>query len=64
MAFENGERLFRTVCELGLEGVVAKGLWQRYKPGERGWVKVKNRDYWRFPLERESAIRSRRRLTV
>ena len=55
MSFEDGERLFRSVREIGLEGVVAKKLSQRYRPGERLWVKVKNRDYWRFPLEREAA---------
>ena len=47
MAFEDGARLFRSVQEIGLEGVVAKKLSQRYRPGERLWVKVKNRDYWR-----------------
>jgi len=30
-------------------------------PGERGWVKMKNRNYWRWELEREGALRSRRR---
>jgi ATP-dependent DNA ligase len=30
-------------CKLGLEGVVAKKLRSRYQPGERGWIKVKNR---------------------
>jgi hypothetical protein len=29
-------------------------------PGERGWTKIKNRDYWRYELERESAINARR----
>ncbi len=60
MAFEDGERLFRSVQEIGLEGVVAKKLSQRYRPGERGWIKVKNREYWRWPLEREGARRWRR----
>jgi bifunctional non-homologous end joining protein LigD len=32
----------------------------RYRPGERGWVKIKNRNYWRYELERESAISKRR----
>jgi ATP-dependent DNA ligase len=36
MAFEDGERLFRSVQEIGLEGVVAKKLSHRYRPGERG----------------------------
>ena len=45
--FEDGDRLFRCVHEIGLEGVVAKKLSQRYRPGERLRVRVKNRDYWR-----------------
>jgi ATP-dependent DNA ligase len=49
MAFEDGERLFRCAHEIGLEGVVAKKLSHRYRPGERLWVKVKNRDYWKAP---------------
>jgi hypothetical protein len=32
----------------------------RYSPAVRGWVKIKNRDYWRCELERESAIHERR----
>ena len=32
----------------------------RYLPGERGWVTTKNRDYWRWELERESASKIRR----
>jgi bifunctional non-homologous end joining protein LigD len=48
---DDGELLFWAVCERGLEGVVAKRLSDPYKPGERGWVKTKNRGYWRFPIE-------------
>jgi ATP-dependent DNA ligase len=48
------------VCEHALEGVVAKQGNSRYRPGYRGWVKIKNREYWRYELERESAINSRR----
>ena len=55
MAFEDGKRLFRFVQEIGLEGVVAKKLSRRYRPGERLWVKVENRDYRRYPLELEAA---------
>jgi hypothetical protein len=25
--------------------------------GERAWVKTKNRDYWRYELEREGALK-------
>jgi bifunctional non-homologous end joining protein LigD len=60
-AFDNGEALWEAVCEHELEGVVAKRRSGRYLSGERGWVKVKNRDYWRYELERESAIRHRAR---
>jgi hypothetical protein len=24
----------------------------RYVPGERGWIKTKNRAYWRYEMER------------
>ena len=54
--FEDGEALFAAVCERELEGVVAKHLDSRYRPGERGWIKIKNRDYWRWEMERESAL--------
>jgi ATP-dependent DNA ligase len=60
MAFEDGERLFRSVREIGLEGIVAKKHSQRYRPGVRECVKVKNRDYWRYPLELEAARQRRR----
>ena len=60
-AFEDGLALWEGVCKHELEGVVAKRLHERYLPGERAWVKVKNRAYWRYELEREGAIRSRRR---
>jgi bifunctional non-homologous end joining protein LigD len=60
MSFGDGHRLFETVCEIGLEGVVAKRLGQRYRPGERLWIKTKNRNYWRYSLEFDAA-RNRRR---
>ena len=31
--------------------------------GERRWVKIKNRAYWRYELERKGALRNRRRAT-
>src|SRR5215218_6208076 len=34
------------VCQLGLEGVVAKKRSGHYLPGRRSWIKVKNRKYW------------------
>jgi bifunctional non-homologous end joining protein LigD len=59
-AFNDGEALWAAVVEHELEGVVAKRRAGRYVPGRRGWIKVKNRDYWRYEMERESAIKSRR----
>jgi ATP-dependent DNA ligase len=51
---------WEAVCEHELEGVVAKRHSSRYLPGERVWVKTKNRAYWRWELERESALHRRR----
>ena len=45
--FDDGEALFEAVCAHELEGVVAKRRSSRYRPGERGWVKTKNRSDWR-----------------
>jgi bifunctional non-homologous end joining protein LigD len=59
-AFEDGEALWEAVCAHELEGVVAKPRRSRSLPGERGWVKAKNRDYWRWELERVGAFKSRR----
>jgi hypothetical protein len=28
------------------------------RPGERDWIKLKNQDYWRYPLEQEAAMRT------
>jgi bifunctional non-homologous end joining protein LigD len=50
--------LFHSVCELGLEGVVAKKRTGCYRPGERGWVKTKNPNYWRRESEIEGVRRS------
>lgn len=55
------EALFASVCELGLEGVVAKKHASRYRAGQRGWVKVKNPTYWRRESEVEGVRRSQER---
>ncbi len=47
------------MCEHELEGVVAKRRSGRYVSGERGWVKTKSRDYWRYEMEREGAFKSK-----
>src|SRR5689334_10954110 len=52
-AFDDGEALWHAVGEHELEGVVAKKRSSRYASGERGWLKTKNRAYWRWELERE-----------
>jgi bifunctional non-homologous end joining protein LigD len=51
--FVDGGALFQAMERDALEGIVAK-------PGERGWVKVKKRNYWRFGEERELAASRRR----
>jgi bifunctional non-homologous end joining protein LigD len=62
--FEDGAALWEAVSEHELEGVVAKRRSGRYLPGARGWVKTKNRDYWRYEMGREGAIKSRARISV
>jgi bifunctional non-homologous end joining protein LigD len=57
--FADGEALFAAACEHGLEGIVCKLRSDRYRPGERRWLKVKNRAYYRFEQERELARRWR-----
>jgi bifunctional non-homologous end joining protein LigD len=54
--FDDGAALWDAVCEHELEGVVAKRRASRYLPCERGWIKTKNRDYWRWAMEREGAF--------
>jgi bifunctional non-homologous end joining protein LigD len=63
-AFEDGEALFAAVCERGLEGVVAKRRSQPYRPGERAWIKTKNKAYWRYGEELESIRRYIERRTL
>jgi bifunctional non-homologous end joining protein LigD len=58
-------RALRGDVRAGARGVVAKRRDSLYRPGERGWVKVKNRAYWRFKDERQLAqSRRRRHLTI
>src|ERR1700687_6183512 len=38
-----GLAFFEAVCQKGLEGVVAKRLDGRYRPGRRAWIKIKPR---------------------
>ena len=56
--FEDGEALFAAVCEQGLEGIVGKRRSQPYRPGDRAWIKTKNKAYWRYGEEVESLRRS------
>jgi bifunctional non-homologous end joining protein LigD len=59
--FDDGAALWAAVVEHRLEGVVAKRLSERYRPGERSWLKRKNPAWPRYAAEREAAIRLRRR---
>jgi bifunctional non-homologous end joining protein LigD len=54
-AYEDGLVVFDRVCERGLEGIVGTRQDQPYRPGERRWAKVKNRDYWQYPAELAAA---------
>jgi bifunctional non-homologous end joining protein LigD len=56
--FDDGRALFTAVCELGFEGIVAKNHSSLYRPGERGWLKLKNPNYWRRDSEMEAMQRS------
>ena len=60
-AFDDGEALLAATSEHGLEGIVAKRRQEPYRPGERAWIKVKHRHYWRFGRELEPAPRLTRR---
>jgi ATP-dependent DNA ligase len=53
-AYQDGEALWEKVCELGLEGVAKKRSGTTCR-ARRGWIKTKNRQYWRYPLEVEAA---------
>ena len=59
--FDDGRALFTAVCELGFEGVVAKNHSSLYRPNDRGWVKVKNLNYWRRDAKREAMSRKHER---
>jgi bifunctional non-homologous end joining protein LigD len=56
--FEDGPALYQAVCEQGLEGMVAKRSASTYRPGQRGWIKIKKPGYWRCSQEIESLRRS------
>ena len=63
--FEDGRALFGAVVEHGMEGVVAKRERDPYRPGERLWVKNKNRATARFAEEsRLGERRAKRRATT
>jgi ATP-dependent DNA ligase len=42
-----------------LDRAVTKRLEQPYRPGKRGWVKIKDKHYWRYPLEVAAVRRGR-----
>ena len=54
--FDDGHALWEAVCDLGLEGVVAKRTTSRYGANVRGWVKIKNPNYWRRDAELDAAF--------
>jgi ATP-dependent DNA ligase len=56
--FDEGEALFQAVWSHGREGGGRKRRSGEYRPGYRGWVKVKNPAYWRRESEVEGFRRS------
>lgn len=62
--FDDGQALFDAVVQHGLEGVVAKRRNGIYRPGHRGWTKIKNPSYWRRAMEAELIQRPRRVATA
>ena len=62
--FDDGQVLFDAACEHGLEGLVAKRRNGLYRPGHRGWVKVKNPNYWRREPELASVTRGIQRRAI
>jgi ATP-dependent DNA ligase len=62
--FEDGNVLFDAVVAHGVEGIVAKRLTGVYRPGYRGWVKIKNPTYWRRESEVELMQRRRERVAT
>jgi bifunctional non-homologous end joining protein LigD len=61
-AFDDGAALWQAIVEQGMEGLIAKKRSSRYLPGDRGgWIKVKNRNYWRHGQELELVRRQRSR---
>ena len=56
--FDDGPALYDSMCRLGMEGVIAKPSGGAYRPGYRGWIKIKNRSYWRYE---EASDRARAR---
>jgi bifunctional non-homologous end joining protein LigD len=54
--FYDGPALFHAVCAHELEGSSRNDATAVTGPGERGWVRIKNREYWRYEMERESAL--------
>jgi bifunctional non-homologous end joining protein LigD len=58
-SFDDGEALWTVVADEDLYGLVAKPLGSTYKPNERGWLKVKNKAYWKYEVEREAVFECR-----
>jgi bifunctional non-homologous end joining protein LigD len=57
--FDDAQALYEAVCARGLEGIVAKWRRASYRPGQRGWVKIKNPAYWRRDSELAAMTHSR-----
>jgi bifunctional non-homologous end joining protein LigD len=56
---ESGVELYRVVCEMDMEGIVAKRADGRYTPERTSWVKIKNPAYSQAAGRRELFDRRR-----
>ena len=59
-SFDDAEALWEAVLSLRLEGVVAKRESERYRAGERLWIRRKSPNWNRREEEREAAMRRQR----
>jgi hypothetical protein len=58
-AFDDGAALFEVVCGRELEGIVAKHVGEQYRARRTRFGEYQEPGYWRYGLERESAINKR-----
>ena len=61
---DDGEALFRLICEQDLEGIVAKHASHPYLPEHANWLKIRNRKYWQWVGREELFERERAAIQI